>query len=98
MWPLAFHELMAVDDHHEFIEQRLAEADFTPDPLGPRTVGACFLNCVLRGYAVDWATRNVPQGKVDRVLAALGLYHVRVQRVIPKELRDQYKGEVSVMA
>ncbi len=76
MWPLAFHELMAADDHREFIKQRLAVADFMPDPLGPRMAGARFLNRVLHGYAVDWTTRNVPLGKVNCVLAALGLYHV----------------------
>ena len=65
VWPLTFHELM--------VGQRLAGADFTPEPLGPRTAGAYLLNRVLRGDAVDWTTRDVPPGEVDCVLAALGL-------------------------
>ena len=44
-----------------------------PEPLGPRMAGAYFLNRVLRGEAVDWATRDVPPCEVDRVLAVLGL-------------------------
>jgi hypothetical protein len=95
VWPLAFHELMAADDRHEHVGRRLAEADFTPEPLGPRMAGAYFLNCVLRGDAVDWTTRDVPPGKVDRVLAALGLHHVRVRCVIPEELGGHYEHEVS---
>jgi hypothetical protein len=76
VWLLAFHELMAADDRREFVEQRLAEADFTPDSLGPRMTGAPVLNRGLYGYAVAWTTRNMQLGEVDRVLAALGLYHV----------------------
>jgi hypothetical protein len=97
VWPLAFHELMAADDRRGFVGQRLAGADFTPDPLGPRTAGAWFLNRMLRGDAVDWTTCDVPPGEVDRVLAVLGLYHVRVQCVIPEELGGHYEREVSVV-
>ena len=64
--------------------------------VGPRTAGAYVLNCVLRGEAVDWATRDVPPCEVDRVLAALGLYHVRVRCVIPEELGGQYERAVSI--
>jgi hypothetical protein len=78
VWPLTFHKLMVAADCHEFVGRRSAEVDFTPEPLGPMTAGAYFLNRMLRGDAVDWTTRNVPPGKVDRILAALGLYHVRV--------------------
>jgi hypothetical protein len=97
VWPLAFHELMAADDQRKFVGQRLAGADFTPDPLGPRTAGACFLNRVLCGEVVDWTTRDVPPGEVDRMLVALGLYHVRVRCVIPEELGGHYEREVSVV-
>jgi hypothetical protein len=97
VWPLVFHELMAADDRREFVGQRLARADFTPNPLGPRTAGAGFLNRVLRGDAVDWTTRNVLLGEADRMLALLGLYHVRVRCVIPEELGGHYECKVSVV-
>ncbi len=96
VWPLAFHELMAAEDRREHVGQRLAVGDFMPEPLEPRSAGAYFLNRVLRGEAVDWLTRDVPPGEVDRVLAALGLYHVRVCCVIPEELGGYYEPAVSV--
>ena len=96
MWPLAFHELMAAGDRREHVGRRLAGADFTPESLGPRTAGAYFFSRVLRGEAVDWATCDVPPCEVDRVLAALGLYHVRVRCVIPEELGGDYEPAVSV--
>ena len=86
VWLLAFHELMAADARRECVGRRLAGADFMPEPLGPRMAGAYFLNRVLRGDVVDWTTRDVLLCKVDRMLAALGLYHVRVRCVIPEEL------------
>ena len=86
VWLLAFHELMVADARRECVGRRLAGADFMPEPLGPRMAGAYFLNRVLRGDVVDWTTRDVPPCKVDRMLAALGLYHVRVRCVIPEEL------------
>jgi hypothetical protein len=42
-------------------------------------------------------TRELPPGKVDRVLAVLGLYHVRVRCMIPEELGGQYEREVSAI-
>jgi hypothetical protein len=96
VWPLVFHELMAAEDRRQHVGQRLAEADFEPEPLKPRSAGAYFLNRVLRGEAVDWTSRDVPPGEVDRVLAALGLYHVRVRCVIPEELGGYYESVVSV--
>ena len=98
VWPLGFHELLAASDRQAFVAQRLAMADFTPEPLEPRTPGALFLERVLRGEAVDWMTRNVPPGEVDRVLVALGLYHVRVCCEIPEELGGHYESEVSTLA
>jgi hypothetical protein len=80
-----------------FMEQRMAEVDFTLLPLGPRMTGARFLVHVLQGDAVDWNTCNVPPGKVDHVLAALGLYHMRVRCVIPEELDGDYECEVSAL-
>jgi hypothetical protein len=80
----------------EHVGRRLAEVDFAPEPLEPRSAGAYFLNRVLRGEAVDWRTRDVPPGEFDRVLAALGLYHVRVRCVIPEELGGYYEPAVSV--
>jgi hypothetical protein len=59
--------------------------------------GAYYLSRVLRGGDVDWTSRDVTLGKVDRVLAALGLYHVRVWCVIPEELGGQYERAVSVL-
>ena len=97
VWPLAFHKLMVAGDRREFVGRQLAKADFTPKPLGPRMVGAYFLNRVLWGDAMDWTTRNVLPGKVDHVLAALGLYHVRVQCVIPEDLGSHYEHEVSAI-
>jgi hypothetical protein len=47
VWPLTFHELMAADDRREHVGRRLAEADFMPEPLGPRTAGVYFLNRLL---------------------------------------------------
>jgi hypothetical protein len=43
---------------------------------------------------LDWTTRDVPPGEVDRVLEVLGLYHVRVRCVILEELGSQYEREV----
>ena len=96
VWPLTFHELMAADDRHEYVGQRLAGADFMPEPLGPRRAGVYFLNHVLRVDAVDWTTCDVPPGEVDRVLAVLGLYHVRVRCLIPEVLGGQYERAVSI--
>ena len=95
VWPLAFHELAAASDRRVHVEQRMAGVDFVPDRLGPRTAGALFLERVLRGEAVDWATRDVPPGEADCVLAALGLLHVRVKCVIPEEYGGFYEPEVS---
>jgi hypothetical protein len=96
VWPFAFHELMAAGDRREHVGWRLAGADFTPESLGPRTAGAYFLSRVLWGEAVDWVTCDVPPCEVDRVLAALGLYHVWVRCVIPEELGGQYERAVSI--
>ena len=74
----------------------MAVADFVPEPLEPRSAGANFLNCVLRGEAVDWTSHDVPPGEVDRVLAALGLYQVWVRCVIPEELGGYYEPAVTV--
>ena len=93
----SLNELMAAGDRREHVGRHLAGADFTPKSLGPRTAGAYFLNRVLRGEAVDWATCDVPPCEVDRVLAALGLYHVRVCCVIPEELGGHYEHEVSAV-
>ncbi len=95
VWPLAFHELAAAGDPRAHVEQRMAGVDFKPGWLGPGTAGAVFLECVLRGEAVDWSTRGVPPGEADRVLASLGLLHVRVKCIIPKELGGWYETEVS---
>jgi hypothetical protein len=59
VWPLAFHELAVAGDCRDFVEQWMAEGDFTPNPFGPRMAGALFLNCVLRGDAVDWTTHDM---------------------------------------
>ncbi len=95
VWPLAFHELAATSNRRVHVEQRMAGVDFVPDRLGPRTAGAVFLERVLRGEAVDWSTRDVPPGEADRVLAALGLLHVRVKCVIPEEYGGWYEPQVS---
>jgi hypothetical protein len=46
---------------------------------------------------VDWTARDVPPGEVNRMLAALGLYHVRVRCVTPEELGGHYEHEVSAV-
>ena len=43
VWPLAFHELASAGNRRNFVEQRMADVDFSPDPLGPRMAGALFL-------------------------------------------------------
>jgi hypothetical protein len=96
VWTLAFHKLMAADDRREHVGWRLAVADFMPEPLEPLTAGAYFLNRVFRGDAVDWTICDVPPGEVDCVLAALGLYHVRVRCMIPEELGGHYEHAVSM--
>ena len=73
VWPHAFFKLAAARDRRSLVRQWMAEADFVPGELGPRTAGYCFLDRVLRGEDVDWGTRDVPGGDVDCVLAALGL-------------------------
>ena len=98
VWPLAFHELAAASNRRVHVEQRMAGVDFVPDRLGPRTAGAWFLERVLRGEAVDWATRDVPPGEADCVLAALGLLHVRVKCVIPEAYGGWYEPQVSFQA
>jgi hypothetical protein len=95
VWPLAFHELAAAGDRRAHVEQRMAGVDFEPGRVGPGTPGAVFLERVLRGEAVDWSTHGVPLGEADRVLASLGLLHVRVKCVIPEELGGFYEPEVS---
>ena len=95
VWPLAFHKLAATSNRRVHVEQRMAGVDFVPDRLGPRTAGAVFLERVLRGEAVDWSSRDVPPGEADRVLAALGLLHVRVKCVIPEEYGGWYEPQVS---
>ena len=93
--PLAFHELAATSNRRVHVEQRMAGVDFVPEPLGPRTAGAYFLDRVLRGEAVDWSTRDVPPSETDRVLAALGLLHVRVKCMISEEYGGWYEPQVS---
>jgi hypothetical protein len=95
VWPLAFHELAAASNRLLHVEQPMVGVDFVPGQLGARTAGAVFLDRILRGEAVDWAMRGVPLGEADRVLAALGLLHVRVKCVIPKELGGWYEPQVS---
>jgi hypothetical protein len=41
-------------------------------------------------------THDVPPGKVDHVLAVLGLYHVWVWCMILEELGGQYERAVSI--
>ena len=96
VWPHAFFELAAARNRRSLVRQWMAEADFVPRELGPRTAGYCFLDCVLWGEDVDWGTCDVPGGEVDRVLAALGLYHVRVRCMFPEELGGDYERAVRI--
>ena len=66
MWLLAFHELAAAGDQCTFVEQGMAEVDFTLLPLGSWTAGTRFLERMLRGDVVDWNMRDVPPGEVDQ--------------------------------
>ena len=51
-------------------------------PLGPRSAGAQFLEDVREGRDVDWSNSHVAPDQADRVLAALGLLHMRVKCAI----------------
>ena len=82
---LVFHELAAVGDCCTFVEQWMAEVDCTPNPLrvlGQRVPGS-------------W---TVCSGGMRSVLVVLGLYHMHVRCVIPKELGGDYKHKVRVLA
>lgn len=56
-----------------------------------------FLGEVTRGYEVDWLDCHVLPNQADCVQAALGLLHMRVKCMIPKELGGNYVPEVSGM-
>jgi hypothetical protein len=81
VWPLALHRLLTVIDRMPYLERRLAHVDFTLLPLGARSAGAIFVESVSGGHDVDWADRRIAPDQADRVLAALGLLHMRVRCV-----------------
>ena len=78
-----------------FVEWHLDGSDSSAMPVGPQTMGGRFLEDVLWGCAVDWADCCVLAREADCVLVALGLLHMRVKCVIPKELGGNYEPKVS---
>ncbi len=60
-------------------------------------MGGRFLEGVLQGSDVNWANRCFPADEADCVLVALGLLHMRVKCLIPKELGGDYKPKVSAV-
>ena len=94
VWPWALHQLLTADDRWAYLESRLVKVDFTALPLGPRSAGAQFLEEVREGHDVDWANSRIPPDQADRVLAALGLLHMRVKCVV-FDPNGEYDNEVS---
>ena len=94
IWTLALHQLLMESNHRAYLEHRLAQVDFIALPLKLRSAGAHFLKDVREGHDVDWANRRVKPNQADRVLAALGLLHMRVKCVIFKVGGD-YDTKVS---
>ena len=93
VWPWALHQLLMADDRRAYLESRLAKGDFTALLLGPRSAGARFLEEVREGHDIDWANSRIPPDQADRVLAALGLLHMRVKCVV-FDPNGEYENEV----
>ena len=94
VWLWALHQLLTADDRRAYLERRLVQLDFTALPLGTQSVGAQFLEDVREGHDVDWANSRVTPDQADRILAALGLLHMRVKCVI-FDIEGDYDTEVS---
>jgi len=82
VWPLALQWLLTVNDRMAYLEHRMAQVDFTALPLEARTDGAYFVELVWGGHDADWGDRRIAPDQADRVLAALGLLHLRVKCVV----------------
>jgi len=82
VWPLALQRLLTVNDRMAYLERRMAHVDFTALPLEARSDGAFFVELVWGGHDADWADRRIAPDQADRVLAALGLLHMRVKCVV----------------
>ena len=94
VWPWALHQLLMVSNRWAHLEHCLAGIDFMALPVEPQSVGARFLNDVREGHNVDWADSSVTPDQADRILAALGLLHMRVKCVIFC-IEGDYDTEVS---
>ena len=97
VWPLALHQLVMVVDCRAFLEHHLECADFLAVPLRPGLGGGQFLGEMTRGYEMDWSDQRMLLDQADCVLAALGLLHMWVKCMIPKELGGDYEPKVSGM-
>jgi hypothetical protein len=95
VWPLAFHQLVAVRDRRAFVEQHLEGHDFSAVPVGPQTDDGHFLEGVLEGHLGEWEFTHMSAEEAGCVLVVLGLMHMRVKCVIPEELGGDYEPEVS---
>ena len=94
VWPWALHQLLMASNRRAHLERRLAGIDFMALPVEPRSAGAQFLKDVREGHNVLWANSRVTPDQADRVLAALGLLHMRVKCVIFC-IEGDYDTEVS---
>ena len=94
IWPWALHQLLTASNRRAHLERCLAGINFMALPVEPRSAGARFLKDVREGHDVDWANSRVTPDQADRVLAALGLLHMRVKCVI-FVIEGDYDTEVS---
>ena len=96
VWTLAFHQFVMARDRRAFVERCLEWHDVSPVPLRPRSLAAPHLGELLAGYCDKWGCAQMLVDEADRVLAALGLLHMRVKCVIPEEMGGDYQPAVSV--
>ena len=94
VWPWALPQLLMASNRWAHLESRLVGINFMALPVEPRSAGARFLKDVREGHDVDWANSRVTPDQADRVLAALGLLHMRVKCVIFC-IEGDYDTEVS---
>ena len=68
------------------VEQPLEGSNFSAVPVGSQTLGGCVLKGVQEGWGKEWFFTHMPAEEADCMLVALGLLHMRVKCMIPKEL------------
>ena len=64
-------------------------------PIGPGLFGGWFLEDVVSGCDLGWASCRVLLEQANCMLATLGLLHMWVKWVIPEELGGNYVPKVS---